>query len=44
MYEEFESCIIDEEEVIDHEIENPLINNIADHDIIQLKNNYIPKV
>ena len=40
---EFESCIIDEEEVANHKNEDPLINNIVDHEIIQLKNNYISK-
>ena len=43
MSEEFERCIIDEEEVINHKNENPLINNIVDHEIIQLKNNCLPK-
>lgn len=43
MSEEFESCIIDEEEVIIHETKDPFINNIFDHDITQMKNNCIPK-
>ena len=41
--EEFESCTIDEEEVVNHNKEDPFINNIIDHEIIQLKNNCIPK-
>lgn len=41
--QEFENCTIDEEEVVDPNKEDPLINNIVDHEIIQLKNNCIPK-
>ena len=41
--QEFENCTIDEVEVVDKNKEDPLINNIVDHEIIQLKNNYIPK-
>lgn len=32
--EEFESCTIDEKEVVDHNKEDHLTNNIVDHDII----------
>ena len=43
MSQEFKNCTIDEEEVVDQNKEDPLINNIVDHEIIQLKNNCIPK-
>jgi hypothetical protein len=43
MSQEFENCVIDEEEVADESKEDPFINNIVYHEIIQLKNNCTPK-
>ena len=43
MSQEFENCAIDEEEVVDQAKEGPFINSIVDHEIMQLKNNCIPK-
>ena len=43
MSQEFENCVIDKEEVVDQDKANPFINSIVDHEIIQLKNNCIPK-
>ena len=43
MSQEFENCVIDEEEVANLAKEDPLINSIVDHEIIQLKNNCITK-
>lgn len=40
---EFKNWTIYEKEVVDQNKEDPLINNIADHEIIPLKNNCIPK-
>ena len=34
MSQEFENCDVDEEKVVDHDNEDPFINNIVDHDII----------
>ena len=42
MSQEFENCAIDEE-VVDQDKEYPFINCIVDHEIIQLKDNCIPK-
>ena len=41
--QEVENCIIDEEEGVDQAKEDPFINSIADHEIMKLKNNCIPK-
>ena len=37
MSQVFENCAIDEEDVIDHDKDDPFINSIVDHEIIQLK-------
>ena len=44
MSQEFENCVINEEEVVDHTKEYPFLNSIVDHEIIQLKNNCILRV
>ena len=41
--QEFENCVIDDENVAKQDEEDAFINHIADHEIVQLKNNMIPK-